>query len=134
MNEIKDDDFKEVETQYAPETRPSGEALFSIVRASCNRLALSVKLLEKDLNCFEGDNIKILVGNGAIMLQKNEKTGIHLMAKGHKYLVYNKDLVDQIADVMGLEFTARSSYSAYNYEVREYKGAPALYIASKDFI
>ena len=53
--------FSEVTVRYAGSTKPSGEAVMTVVNSTCDRVTFSVKLLKSALDCTEGDRMKILM-------------------------------------------------------------------------
>lgn len=126
--------FSEVTVHYAGSTKPSGEAVMTVVNSTCDRVTFSVKSLKSALDCADGDRMKILMSDNAVILQKDENGAVELRAKGHKYLVYSKVIVDLLTETLGLDFNGRTSCSAYRYELMEVSGIPAIYIKAEDFI
>ena len=133
IKDLSASNYQSIGAKYSKVGSGAKESLFSITNATSSKISLSSKILDEKLKCKEGDSIEFLFGEDDLLIIKSDIEAIRLCLAKNKYIIYNKELVRKITDVLKLDFTVRTSYSVYEYELVQYKGKTALNVKKNDF-
>lgn len=124
---------------YVAQNRKSHEAIASVCLAKTGkRVTLSVKQMEEELG-IDSENawfdIRYDDANNAILIGKsNGERGVKPIITNKKFIIYSSLIVKDFEQTLCLDFTERSSVSAYSFQTEKISGQKFIVLTHKDFV
>ncbi len=125
-------------TSYVAQKKASHEAIVTVCFARTGkRVTLSVSQLRKELK-YDGsiDWLDIQyddAGKAVLIGKKDIEEGIKPIVTDKKYIIYDILTVTDFKDTLNLDFSKRSSISAYTFSKEKIDGRDFIVLSHKDF-